>query len=127
MKNGSCFLRAIETDLKRWASGDDKGLTRVLEMGYQDRFLPMAIKMLATERHRNLIPPEDLVHRAYYKLIALKKRRFDHSTAFLALFQKTMARVLIDLARGEAAAMRGGNEKQKNQISIQDCAEWLHE
>ena len=104
--------------LQRWCSGDDHALEVLLEAGYAEVFLPRAKQMMGRHRYGHLLAPEDLLHRAYYKVAGISERRYTNLDAFLGLFQKRMRQVLIELVRHEEALVRGGSNKSHIPIDL---------
>lgn len=93
--------------LHRWNEGDDLARDQLMPLLY-DELRTLAAARMRQERPDHTLGTTGLVHEAYLKLTDLTGIQWNDRTHFLALLSRMMRRVLIDYARAQNAARRGG-------------------
>jgi RNA polymerase sigma factor (TIGR02999 family) len=93
--------------LSRWSEGDPDVFPRLITLAYYD------LKAIA---HRRLfaggidgLATTALVHEAYLKLVGSRGGEWEGRAQFYAFASRAMRHILVDHARKEHAARRGGN------------------
>ncbi|NOT31832.1 MAG: hypothetical protein HOP15_15410, partial [Planctomycetes bacterium] len=81
---------------------------RLWEVVY-DTLRGLAGKMLASERQNHTLQPTALANEAYLRLIAQERVEWQDRAHFLAIAAQAMRRILVDHARGQQRAKRGGD------------------
>jgi RNA polymerase sigma-70 factor, ECF subfamily len=92
--------------LAAWSRGDEEALKDVIPLVYSD------LRLIA-RRHLGRLPAQivqsgSLAHEAYLKLIQARGIRCNNRAHFLALCSQMIRRILVDHARKEGSAKRGG-------------------
>ncbi|HVJ81563.1 MAG TPA: ECF-type sigma factor [Planctomycetia bacterium] len=81
-----------------------------------DRLRKLAARKLAEEPSGMTLDPTGLVHEAYLRLVEPGRENapaaWNHEGHFFAAAAEAMRRILIERARGKAAARRGGDWKR---------------
>ena len=72
----------------------------------------LARERMAAERPGHTLQPTALVHEACLRLAKQDRAQWRSRTQFVAVASEMMRRILIDHARGHAAAVRGGDRKR---------------
>src|SRR3954471_10270553 len=93
--------------LARWSGGDEAALNDLLPVVYGELHR-QARRYLVGERPGHTLQPTALVHEAYLRLIAQRDVRWQNRAHFFGVAAQLMRRILVDHARGRAAAKRGG-------------------
>ncbi len=104
--------------LLAWGDGDRKALDRLVPLVYTE-LRRRAGAQLARERGSHTLQPTALVHEAFLRLVDQRSARWQNRAQFLAVAAQLMRRILIDHARGRAAAKRGGDVLR---ITLDDAA-----
>ena len=93
--------------LSQWSDGDAEALPRLIAIAYDD------LKAIA---HRRLLAGSSddlattaLVHEAYLKLVGPHDGQWEGRAQFFAFASRAMRHILVDHARKDHAARRGGN------------------
>lgn len=94
--------------LSAWQAGDEEALERLLPLVYDD-LRRIADRRLAGERAGHTLQATALVHEAYLRLVDHDRIQWQGRAHFLALAATTMRRILVDHARKQRAAKRGGD------------------
>ena len=68
----------------------------------------MAARLLGNERPGHSLQSADLVHEVYLRLVNARDLDWQHRAHFFAVSATLMRRILLDRARRQAAAKRGG-------------------
>jgi RNA polymerase sigma factor (TIGR02999 family) len=71
----------------------------------------IAGQYMRSERSDHTLQPTALVHEAFMKLVDQKRVDWQNRAHFLAVAARTMRRILVDHARKQKAAKRGGGGK----------------
>jgi RNA polymerase sigma factor (TIGR02999 family) len=95
--------------LAAWRAGDASALSRLMPLVYGE-LRRLAAHVLAGERTGHTLQATALVHEAYLRLAAGGAPRLGigDRAHFFAVAAQVMRRLLVDHARGRAAAKRGG-------------------
>jgi RNA polymerase sigma factor (TIGR02999 family) len=91
--------------LLAWSEGEELARSRLVELVY-DELRRMAQGQLRWERPDHSLTPTALVHEAYVKLVDQSRVRWHNRAHFFSIAAHLMRRVLVDHARGRAAAKR---------------------
>lgn len=94
--------------LINWNKGDQSALEKLLPMIYQELHL-LASRYLRRERANHTIQTTALVHEAYLRLIDQNQVQWQNRAHFFAIAAQMMRRILINYARDQHAAKRGGH------------------
>jgi RNA polymerase sigma-70 factor, ECF subfamily len=105
--------------LQDFANGDKTALDRLLPVFY-DELRKIATGALRAERPGHTLQPTALVHELYARMVAQQQPDFLNRAHFLCVAARVMRQILIDHARGKAAAKRGGPQPN---ISLDDAAD----
>ena len=93
--------------LKELAAGQTGARARLLELIY-DELRGLARGLLRGERVDHTLAATGLVHEAYLRLLGDRPTNWDNRAHFFGAAAEVMRRVLVDHARGQRAAKRGG-------------------
>jgi RNA polymerase sigma factor (TIGR02999 family) len=93
--------------LARWNGGDREALGELMPVVYSELHR-LAARALAGERRDHTLQPTALVHEAYLRLAGGRHPDWSDRAHFFAVAVRLMRRILVDHARGLAAARRGG-------------------
>lgn len=104
--------------LKRWRSGDQVALERLMESVYSDLRV-IARGYLARERALE-IETAELVHIAYERLVDAEIDWVDRAH-FFAVAARVMRRLLIDNARARGRRKRGANAEFVTLTNVEDA------
>lgn len=84
---------------------------KLLPLVYQE-LRALASKYLRSERSGHTLQPTALVHEAYLKMVDQDRVDWQGRTHFYAVCAQAMRRILIDHARAQRRAKRGGDWRQ---------------
>jgi RNA polymerase sigma factor (TIGR02999 family) len=93
--------------LARWKGGDAAALDELTPLVYAE-LRKLALHSMRQERADHTLQPTALVHEAYLRLVGAKTPSFENRTHFYGAAANVMRRVLVDHARQQRAAKRGG-------------------
>src|SRR5882724_6830215 len=93
--------------LAAWRAGDSGALSRLMPLVYGE-LRRLAAHFLAAERPNHTLQATALVHEAYLRSASGGGVRLADRAHFFAVAAQVMRRLLVDHARGRAAAKRGG-------------------
>ncbi len=93
--------------LDAWAGGDPAAFGRLFHRLYPD-LRRVAARAMRRERADHTLQPTAVVHEAFLELAGQDRSRFRNRGHFLAVAGWVMRRILVEHARGRAAAKRGG-------------------
>ena len=91
---------------QQWGAGDREAFDRLVDLVYDD-LKRIAHSHLSAGRREGL-DTTALVHEAYFRLWSVKEGVWRSRAHFFAFCSKAMRRILIDEARRQHAAKRGG-------------------
>ena len=95
--------------LKKLADGNQEAATKLIPVIYHELHR-LAVGHLRHERPDHTLQPTALVHEAYIKLVAQRNADWQSRTHFFAVASQLMRRILVDYARRQLRAKRGGRE-----------------
>jgi RNA polymerase sigma factor (TIGR02999 family) len=101
--------------LREGAAGQAESLERLLPLVYRELRV-VAANRLRGERRNHTLQPTALVHEAYMKLVD-QKVAWQNRAHFFGVAAQAMRRIVIDYARGDQAAKRGG---KKARVTLDD-------
>jgi len=93
--------------LQAWSGGDASALERLTPIVYAE-LQRIARRHLAAEPEGHLLQPSALVNEAFVRLIGEAPVAWANRSHFFGLSARLMRQILIDVARKEVAAKRGG-------------------
>ena len=93
--------------LKAWRNGDQAAQERLIEIVYGE-LKQLAKAYLRRERGTHSISATVLVHEAYLKLVDQRRVYWQNRSHFFGIAAQAMRRILVDRARANSAAKRGG-------------------
>lgn len=93
--------------LRRASAGDREALDALVPLVYEDLRI-LAHQRLAGERSDHTLNTTGLVHESFLRLAELHKLEWKDRAHFFSLASRMMRRVLVDYARRQGAAKRGG-------------------
>jgi RNA polymerase sigma-70 factor, ECF subfamily len=91
--------------LRGWGGRDPHAPEALLDLVYHE-LRRLAAAHLRRERRDHTLEPNALVHEAYLRLLKQRRVGWQNRTHFFALASSIMRRILVDHARGRAAAKR---------------------
>jgi RNA polymerase sigma factor (TIGR02999 family) len=94
--------------LARWRSGDAEARDELVPVVY-DELRKIARRCLAGQKPGHTLQPTALVHEAYLRLANRDSVDWQNRVHFFALSAQMMRQILVDHARRQGAAKRGGN------------------
>ena len=94
--------------LTRWSSGDTSAREALVPLVYNE-LRRIARRCLSGQRSDHTLQPTALVHEAYLRLVRYDSIDWRDRTHFFALAAQIMRQILVDHARKQTAAKRGGN------------------
>jgi RNA polymerase sigma factor (TIGR02999 family) len=92
--------------LARWRGGNQDALDALIPLVYQD-LRRLAHYYLRSERSDHTLQSTALVHEAYVRLVG-EQTPSENRAHFIAVASRLMRQILVDYARGRAAAKRDG-------------------
>lgn len=111
---------AVTELLARWGQGDVAARDMLIPLVY-DELRRVAGKCLAGQRHDLTLQPTALVHEAYLRLTRQEQVSWQNRMHFFAVAAKMMRQILVDHARRQAAAKRGGNALTVELIDVAEA------
>jgi len=97
----------ITQRLIAWNNGDIDALEELMRIVYKE-LRRLANHYLRSERSDHTLQPTALVHEAYLRLSGQKQVRWQNRAHFFGVAAQMMRRVLVDHARANHRAKRGG-------------------
>src|SRR5438309_648344 len=95
--------------LRKFADGNQEAAGELIPVVYQE-LRRLAIRHLRSERPNHTLQPTALVHEAYMKLVAQRNADWQNRAHFFAVASNLMRRILVDYARRQLRAKRGGKQ-----------------
>lgn len=105
--------------LRGWSSGDHAALERLLPIVY-DELRRLARREMRREDAAHTLQSTALVNELYLRLVNQRRASWENRAHFFAVAAQLMRRILVDHARGRAAAKRGGKSPH---LSLSDAAD----
>lgn len=95
--------------LQAWSEGDQEALARLTPLVYAELHR-LARRYMAQERPGHLLQTSALVNEAFIRLIDWKNVQWKNRAHFYGVSAQLMRRILVDFARTQNYAKRGGGE-----------------
>jgi RNA polymerase sigma-70 factor, ECF subfamily len=111
--------RAITRLLIGWSRGDRAAFDELVPLVYGELH-QVAAARLRRERANHTLQPTALVHEAYVRLVEQQRVRWRNRGHFFAIASRLMRRILVDHARAQGAAKRGGAART---VSLDDAGD----
>jgi RNA polymerase sigma factor (TIGR02999 family) len=93
--------------LLAWGNGDQEALDRLIPLVY-DHLRQLAGRRMRRERPGHTLQTTALVNEVYLRLIDQRQARFANRAHFFAIAAQLMRRIVVDYARTQGRAKRGG-------------------
>jgi RNA polymerase sigma factor (TIGR02999 family) len=93
--------------LASWNKGDEAALNNLISLVYED-IRGIARRHLRRQSTGHMVQSGTLAHEAYVKLIQARGIRCQNRAHFFALCSQIIRRILVDHARKQGSAKRGG-------------------
>lgn len=93
--------------LRRWSEGDSKALDQLMPVVYEELH-KLAGGYLRQERPGHTLQPTALINEAYMRLVKQDFPEWQSRRHFFGVAAQLMRQILVEHARGRAAAKRGG-------------------
>ena len=110
---------AVTRLLLAWSSGEAAASEQLMALVYND-LRQLARGYLRHERAGHTLQPTALVHEAYLRLVDDPQVQWQSRAHFYGVAARVMRRVLVDHARRQAAAKRGGGDRARD-IPLEDA------
>jgi RNA polymerase sigma factor (TIGR02999 family) len=109
MKSGPEFGAQLKVTalLKDWERGDAAALEKLIPIVY-DELRRLARRTLRNERIGHTLQPTALVNEVYLRLMKQRAATWENRAQFFAVASQIMRRILVDHARAQLSAKRGG-------------------
>lgn len=104
--------------LQQWHNGDQEALDQVTPILYDELRL-LARRYLRMERADHTLEPTALVHEAFLRLVDQRAVDWKSRAHFFGIAAQAMRRILVDHARRQTAAKRGGRQTR---VTLEDAA-----
>jgi RNA polymerase sigma-70 factor (ECF subfamily) len=101
-----------------WSDGDQAAFDALMPLVY-DELRQMAHRYMSPERPGHTLQTTALVSEAYLRLVDQKRVHWQNRAHFFAVAAQAMRRILIDYARKQRYAKRGGGAPK---ISLEEAA-----
>jgi len=98
---------AVSVLLRHWAEGDEKALTELLPLVYNE-LRRVARRHLQRERPDHTLQSTALVHEVYLRLLGSQPPELRNRPHFIAVASRLIRQILVDYARERSAAKRDG-------------------
>ena len=106
--------------LVAWSAGDTAALDELTPV-IQHELHRLAARQMAGERPGHILQPTALVNEAYMRLVNWKEVQWQNRAHFFGVAAQVMRRVLVDFARAQGRAKRGG--RGTLQVSLSEAAD----
>jgi RNA polymerase sigma factor (TIGR02999 family) len=90
-----------------WSNGNKESLDKLIPVVYHE-LRRQAARHLRRERREHTLQTTGLIHEAYLRLVDQKNVRWQNRAHFFGIAAKLMRQILVDHARKNQAAKRGG-------------------
>jgi RNA polymerase sigma factor (TIGR02999 family) len=97
--------------LHAWSSGDQNAFAQLIDIVYPD-LRRIAQHCLGSERPGHTIQATALVHEAWIQLTDFQRIHWQDRAHFLAVSARIMRHILVDYARAQDSAKRGGRARR---------------
>jgi RNA polymerase sigma factor (TIGR02999 family) len=105
--------------LRAWSEGDRAALDQLMPLVY-DELRRMARNYMTRQKAGHTLQTTALIHEAYLRLADQKEVRWQSRAHFFAVAATAMRHILVDYARTDQAAKRGGKVQM---VSLDEAAE----
>ncbi|MEP6730462.1 MAG: sigma-70 family RNA polymerase sigma factor [bacterium] len=105
--------------LLAWGTGDKSAFEQLLPAIYAELHR-QASRAMRREGHEHTLQPTALVHEAYLRLVDQRRAQWQNRAQFFGVAAQVMRRILVDHARAQHAAKRGGALQQ---VTLGDAAQ----
>jgi RNA polymerase sigma factor (TIGR02999 family) len=109
--------------LRRWSDGDSEALDQLMPLVYGE-LRRMARRYMGQQPVGHTLQTTALIHEAYLRLVGQEEKRWENRAHFFGVAAKAMRHILMDYARTQNRAKRGGGAPQ---VSLDEaltfCAE----
>lgn len=99
--------REITRLLLAWNRGDDAALEELTPLVYQE-LRQLAQSYMRREAPGHALQPTALVHETYMRLVDVGQIQWQDRAHFFGMAARLMRRILVDIARAQGRAKRGG-------------------
>ncbi len=103
-------MEGITQLLVRWSEGDKIALDKLIPLVY-DELHKLATVYLRRERRDHSLQPTALVNEAYIRLVDQENVNWQNRAQFFGMASKLIRNILVDHARRNKAAKRGGEQR----------------
>jgi RNA polymerase sigma factor (TIGR02999 family) len=107
--------------LVKWKEGESDAFDQLMPLVYP-HLREVASAYLRRERNPDVMQATSLVHELYLRLLGQKKAGWEDRSHFYTFAARVMRLILIDHARGNQAARRGGGVER---IPLNDDLLWI--
>jgi RNA polymerase sigma factor (TIGR02999 family) len=97
--------------LIEWSEGSQAALDRLMPLIYGE-LRRIAARYMAAQRPTHTLQTTALIHEAYLRMAGKSGSKWTNRAHFFGVAAKAMRHILVDHARTQSAACRGGSEKQ---------------
>jgi RNA polymerase sigma factor (TIGR02999 family) len=118
MKNPPVTPHEITELLVEWSGGNQEALDKLYPLVY-DELHRLARRFMIRERKGHTLQATALINEAYVRLVDQTHMRWQNRTHFFAISAQIMRRILVDHARRNLYAKRGGGAQR---ISFDEAA-----
>jgi RNA polymerase sigma factor (TIGR02999 family) len=99
--------RPVTALLARWRAGDEKAMEALIPLVYEELHA-LARYYLRSERPNHTLQSTALVHEAYLRLVGHEPPALQNRAHFFGIAARLMREILIEQARAQLSAKRGG-------------------
>ena len=96
--------------LIEWSRGNESALERLMPLVYAELHR-MASRYMAAQASDHTLQTTALIHDAYLRLARDSDRHWESRAHFFRVASKSMRQILVDHARGQLSAKRGGKQQ----------------
>jgi len=118
MTKNSTPQHEITQLLDAWSSGNQSALDQLYPLVY-DELHRLARRYMSREKKDHTLQTTALINEAYVRLVDQRNVHWANRSHFFAISAQIMRRILIDHARSQAYAKRGGGQQQ---VSLDETA-----
>src|SRR5215471_173482 len=97
--------------LQRWSDGDREALEQLTPLVYGELRL-MARRYMRRQPTDHTLQTTALIHEAYLRLVGQEEKRWENRAHFFGVAAQAMRHILVDYARAQNMAKRGGGAQQ---------------
>lgn len=95
--------------LERWSNGEQSALDELVPLIYKE-LRRLAGNYIRRERHDHTLQPTALINEVFVRLIDQDDIKWQNRAHFFGIAARLMRRILVDHARNQQAAKRGGGQ-----------------